>query len=1365
MTPVGDFGITSSTGGYSYTSTTGSAPTISSGTAGDYGSTVDGLVTIAYLNHTASAAFSTGNQSICPGGSTTLQGTVSALGSWTLVLSDGTVSTGSGSSFSIPVSPVTSTTYTIASLTDQTLVKVTDLTSKVSVTVNPLPTVSLTNNGPLSCTLTSVTLTATGNASSYTFASGGTILPGNPTSNTRMVTSPGDYTVRVTGANSCTNSAFTTVSQRMLIPSGAVLLNDGPLSCAKPTVTLIGARVTPTPIASYTFTFGNTVLPGDPASNSRTVSQPGQYQVRVTDTNGCTSVAGTVVDQASQSPPSVELTNNGPLSCTSTSVQILATSTASTYRFYYNGVLMDDEVRRKFRNVSQPGVYTVEVTDGNLCTGTASTTVSQLLTPLTVNLTNNGPLSCAQPSVTLTASGGSSYTFTNGNTLLPGDPSSNTRIVTSPGNYSVVAALNSCTNVAATTVTQVGLTVRNPATISLVVDQVVNQAFTASGGPSPYSFSVASGSLPPGLSLATSGQLTGSPSQVGSFTAVIQATNAAGCFGLGDPFIVNVAPFSITTQPPASLSVCAGSPVSVSVGVLGHPTAYQWYKDNVPVAGQISSTLTLASANLLDAGSYGVVITGGGLSLTSTAVSLTVRSSVPARLYVNASATGANTGLDWANAFTDLQSALSAGTFCGNNLREIWVAGGVYKPTPTGDRTIAFRMLSGVAIYGGFVGNETTLAQRPSVNPNLGGASQPSSSTLSGDIGQPGNALDNSLGVIAGSDLAPTTVLDGFVITAGRAEATDVPIGGGLTNYAYSGNSSPTLRNLFFTNNYATSLGGAIVNYGAGGAASPTISNCRFEQNTAGNGGAIATASSSGNSVPVITNCYFAGNSATQWGGAIANVAQGGSLNVVLTNCAFLSNSATQGGSLWQATAAASVLNALITNCSFSGNRAGEGGALYNSTSVPGGAPAGGPIGLTLANSVLFDNGGASTFSNTGNVTLSARYNLLEASVTGYSDGGNNRTTTSSPFASPTSLLLGAGSPAINAGDNGAYQTANGPSTDLAGNARIQQTTIDMGAYENAAQTPCPPVVFTSPLASGSAVCVGGSGQVTATLSGVPTAYQWYKDGALLASQTSATLSLTGLQLSDAGRYVLVVTDGCNPAAPTSLTSTAFSLTVTAAPTVSVSASSTTALVGQALSLSASGASTYQWAAPPGATLSLPTTAPTVSATLTSAGRQTFTLTASQGSCSQTRTLAVTAIQLPDLTLVLYARPSTLTGSTPISVVVDVFELNGLPTTAPLTLKIAKDAKVMLNFDAGLSSVGGKPVQNSQWTFGGLSGGFYTLTSSGVLSGNSLSVGLTGVLSAGGSTGVVTVSAMVVGGAEASLDNNTDADKIEYFQQ
>ncbi|GAB4018798.1 beta strand repeat-containing protein [Spirosoma koreense] len=307
------------------------------------------------------------------------------------------------------------------------------------------------------------------------------------------------------------------------------------------------------------------------------------------------------------------------------------------------------------------------------------------------------------------------------------------------------------------------------------------------------------------------------------------------------------------------------------------------------------------------------------------------------------------------------------------------------------------------------------------------------------------------------------------------------------------------------------------------------------------------------------------------------------------------------------------------------------------------------------------------------------------------------------------------------------------------------------------------PLTLSGLSASPNPVCAGQALSVTASVGNLTTSYSYtLSNGSstLSGSGTTPTFSRS-LTASGSGVQSFTLTVSSQGQVATATTA----LTVTAPPTASAFASSTTALVGDVISLTASGGTSYLWTAPPGATLTSPATAATVSATLASAGLQTFTVTVSQGSCSQTTTVAVTAIQLPDLTAVLYARPSTLTGSKPISVVVDVFELNGIPTTAPLTLKISKDARVNLSLDTGQSSVGGMPVQNSQWQLSGPSGGFYTLTSSGVLSGTSLSVGLTGTLSAGSSTGVVTVSATVVGGEEARLDNNTDADKIEYFQQ
>src|SRR5947208_1339464 len=90
--------------------------------------------------------------------------------------------------------------------------------------------------------------------------------------------------------------------------------------------------------------------------------------------------------------------------------------------------------------------------------------------------------------------------------------------------------------------------------------------------------------------------------------------------------------------------------------------------------------------------------------------------------HVNAAATGGDTGQSWSNAFTDLQSALSAA----HSGDQIWVAEGTYKPTGATDRSVSFALRAGVAVYGGFSGAEAQLSQR-----NWG----QHVTTLSGDIG------------------------------------------------------------------------------------------------------------------------------------------------------------------------------------------------------------------------------------------------------------------------------------------------------------------------------------------------------------------------------------------------------------------------------------------------------------------------------------------------------------------------------------------------------------------------------------------------------------------------------------------------------
>lgn len=349
----------------------------------------------------------------------------------------------------------------------------------------------------------------------------------------------------------------------------------------------------------------------------------------------------------------------------------------------------------------------------------------------------------------------------------------------------------------------------------------------------------------------------------------------------------------------------------------------------------------------------------------------TIMFQCPSRLFVNSSATGANTGLSWADAFTDLQAALTYGC-----AMESWVASGLYKPTATTNRASSFSVASGGTLYGGFAGTETNLAQRQ--------LSDPLSTTLSGDIGTPGNSEDNSYHVVYFKNASASTRLDGFLISGGTASGPSPnDAGGGIYNNGGGpGNSNtPTLVNLQLVGNRAI-YGGALYNTGdTGGNSSPSLINVSLSSNAAGYGGAMYNNGNTGKSSPQLTNVSISSNTAALGGGA-------------------LYSDGTNGVST-----------------------------------------------MTLVNRVVSGNGGSGSIVNT-NASVQVSSSLLEASISSYSSGLGTLTTTISPFASTTSTQLARNSSAIDAGSNSAYAAVNGPATDLAGNPRFDNTVIDMGAYE-----------------------------------------------------------------------------------------------------------------------------------------------------------------------------------------------------------------------------------------------------------------------------------------------------------------------------
>lgn len=145
-------------------------------------------------------------------------------------------------------------------------------------------------------------------------------------------------------------------------------------------------------------------------------------------------------------------------------------------------------------------------------------------------------------------------------------------------------------------------------------------------------------------------------------------------------------------------------------------------------------------------------------------------------LFVKKGSSG--TGDSWSNPVGEVADALKAAK-TNPDIKQIWVAGGMYKPLYTGNdngdesnaRTKTFVLVDGVRMYGGFAGNESSLNERDLSN-------DAHQTILSGDIDNNDAANgtifgNNSYHVVMAANALGNTGnyhLDGFVIQGGKAD-------------------------------------------------------------------------------------------------------------------------------------------------------------------------------------------------------------------------------------------------------------------------------------------------------------------------------------------------------------------------------------------------------------------------------------------------------------------------------------------------------------------------------------------------------------------------------------------------------------------
>ncbi len=262
--------------------------------------------------------------------------------------------------------------------------------NSIIVTANNLPVLSISGNVPF-CEGEEITLEVNGTFDAYDW--------GSSLNSSLEVTEAGDYSVTVTDANGCTNEDMVTV----VTNAQPIATIDGATSfCSGNDIILTG----PAGMSGYEWTGGSTEA-------SIIVSTGGEYGLTVTN-NGCTDEASILVTESASLTPMI---TGETIICENDLTTLDAGNGFAGYNW-------ESGFQTQTVSVTQPGIYTVTVSDAAGCTGETFIEVMQNTTPI-AELTSNPVTLCN------TSAEGSTLDF--GPLVISGDQGGNWVETTSSG--------------------------------------------------------------------------------------------------------------------------------------------------------------------------------------------------------------------------------------------------------------------------------------------------------------------------------------------------------------------------------------------------------------------------------------------------------------------------------------------------------------------------------------------------------------------------------------------------------------------------------------------------------------------------------------------------------------------------------------------------------------------------------------------------------------------------------------------------------------------------------------------------------------------------------------------------------------------
>jgi gliding motility-associated-like protein len=494
-------------------------------------------------------------------------------------------------------SPTISTNYTVTGTTAGGCTAA----AVASVMVVPNPTVTVTPTSAIICQGGSATLIASGGATySWSPASGL-----NTTSGATVVASPNaNTTYSVTGiaANGCRSGTAVNVVVTSTSPPAPGPIVGPPLACVGLTGMYSISPVSNASTYSWTVPPGSSILAGQGTTTVLVSFGSASGSICVSAGNGCGYSANSCLVILPLAQPTIVVTPSSATICAGGSVSLTAAG-ASSYSWLPAAGLNTTSGAAVVASPSSSVVYTVRGTASSGCVGTSTAPVTVNTLP-TISINPALPAICSGGSVTITASGASSYSWSPSSGLSSTSGSSVSASPASTTNYTVTGTdANGCSNFAAFTVTVSS----TPPTISgspsgpatACSGKTVNFSVAPVSGASSYSWTVPAGAL------VVAGQGSTLVSvQLGTTSGNICVSGVNGC-GAGSAvcssITVNQSPAVQIT--PQTATMCAGGFVTLSAS---GAITYSWSP-----ATSISST-TMSSVVAGPPGNTTYSVTGTG---------------------------------------------------------------------------------------------------------------------------------------------------------------------------------------------------------------------------------------------------------------------------------------------------------------------------------------------------------------------------------------------------------------------------------------------------------------------------------------------------------------------------------------------------------------------------------------------------------------------------------------------------------------------------------------------------------------------------------------------------------------------------------